>query len=43
MMLVGDAGAKLFKRTARQWEPSWVEVVGIICFDLVYFIARRCV
>lgn len=46
MMQVRDAAAKLFKRificnvTAQQWEPSWVEVVGIICFDLVYFIAR---
>lgn len=45
MMQAGDAAAKLFERificnvTAQQWEPSWVEVVGIICFDLVYFIA----
>lgn len=46
---IGDAAAQLFKSificnvTAQQWEPSWVEAVGIICFDLVYFIARWCV
>lgn len=43
---VGDAAAKLFKSificnvTAQQREPGWVEAVGIICFDLVHFLAR---